>query len=95
MNYNTEQIKALAEAAKLLGDDLKLTPEQTDALKEYEEVQALPWDDAVNYCRQMMLESLTIGPMGLFYYKGCERLLARYDNGERTRELFNVMTELH
>lgn len=94
-NYNQEQLEALQKAQKLLGDELTLTTDQAEALKEYEEVQNLPWDKAVENCKFMMGEALLIGPAGFFYVHGCKEMLEKYEAGVRTRELYDEMINLH
>lgn len=95
MKYTNEQLKALSEALKKVSDGVQLTPELAEELQEYEEVQKLPWEEAAENCRFMMDEALQLGPTGYFYFKGCLKMLARYEKGERTRELFDEMMALH
>lgn len=63
--------------------------------KEEIETNELDWEKALNHLRDMRSDAQTLGWTGMFYVMGCNELQARYDNGERTEELYNAMTELH
>lgn len=93
--YTVEQLKTLKQAKEQV-PDLVLSAEQAAALQEYEEVLALPWEQAVENCKFLQGEALMIGTAGFFYYHACQRLLDRYfKEGERTRELFDEMMNCH
>lgn len=93
--FTPEVMEALNKIAKAVPQALNLTPEQAAALREYNEVQNLPWNDAVENCRFMMGEAIALGPTGFFYVMGCQDMLRRYENGERSRELFDDMINAH
>lgn len=50
------------------------------------------WKEAVNYLNSMIAEYSFIGPVGMFGLQGVLfPLKKRYDNGERTIELYNAI----
>ena len=53
------------------------------------------WQKAVEHTQQMKEEATRIGWNGMFYVMGCNELLERYENGERTEKLYNEMMDLH
>ena len=90
-NENLEKLRAAVEAYP----EINLPQELSEALKEYIEVQSLDWNGAVENVRFVMGEALMLGPASFFYVMTCRGMLARYENGERTRELYEEMCEAH
>ena len=69
-------------------------------LEEFKRVDEEPelefdWSRALNHTKEMMCEGVAIGPAGTFYVMGCQALLGRYERGERTKELYDEMIQLH
>lgn len=93
--HTNEQLKILHEAMQQFGGVIVLPASLAAELKEYERIAALPWDLVAEHVRRTMLEGLSIGPTGYFYYCACEMLLKRYDAGERTQTLFEEMRNVH
>lgn len=63
--------------------------------KKEKEANELDWGKALNHLRDMRSVAQALGWTGMFYVMGCNELLARYEHGERTEELYNAMIELH
>lgn len=53
------------------------------------------WNKALKHLREMKQLGLSIGFSGIFYVQGCNELERRYDNGERTKELYDEIMNLH
>ena len=92
MKHTHEQLKLLSEAMREFGGVITLPVSLAVELKEYERVCALPWEDAAEHVRKVMLERYSRGPVGHIPYKECDALLTRYKKGERTQELFDEMS---
>ena len=60
-----------------------------------EEISNEEWGRAVNHTKEMLDVAKGLGWTGMFYVSGCIDLLKRYDNGERTTELYQDMISLH
>lgn len=90
-NENLEKLRAAVEAYP----EITLPQKLSEALKEYTEVQSLDWNGAVENVRFLMGEALMLGPTGYFYMMACQNMLKRYENGERTRELYEEMKDAH
>lgn len=89
-------LAAIRDACKGFAPPAELfTPMGLQLLKEYDEVQSLPWEDAADNVRTVQLLAISFGPIGYFAVMGCERLIKRYESGERTRELFDEMMAVH
>lgn len=95
MKHTHEQLKLLSEAMQEFGGVITLPVSLAVELKEYERVCALPWEDAAEHVRTMMLEGYACGAAGFFYIKAREDLLLRYKKGERTQALFDEMNDVH
>lgn len=95
MDKTKELLKRIGKIDLLKVPGLTLTDAQIAALQEYDEVQNLPWDDAVANCSTVMCIAVSIGPCGYFAVMACKDALDRYDKGERSRELFDLMTNMH
>lgn len=55
----------------------------------------LNWGKALNHLEKMKELAKTLGWAGSFYVMGCNELKERYDNGERTKELYDEIIDLH
>lgn len=55
----------------------------------------LDWEKALEHLEQMKNFAKELGGTGTFYIMGCNELKSRYDNGERTEELYNEIMDLH
>jgi hypothetical protein len=55
----------------------------------------LNWGKAINHLEEMKEIAKTLGWTGSFYVMGCNELKTRYDNGERTKELYDEIIDLH
>ena len=75
----------------------QLTEETIQEILENENKRdmELDWDKALEHLTEMLAEAITIGPAGTFYIMGCNMLKNRYDNGERTKELYDEIMDLH
>ena len=71
-------------------DDLK---ELRELLKEVNKITDEEWEKAVEHVEEMRNMAVFI-PTGFFYIQGCNGLLARYERGERTEELYKEMIGL-
>ena len=52
------------------------------------------WEIAIDYVEEMREKASKLGFVGILYSRGCDELLERYDDGERTEELYNAMIDL-
>lgn len=95
MNHTNEQLKLLSEAMKEFGGVITLPITLAVELKEYERVNALPWEEVAEHVRKMRLECIALGPVGFFAMTECDNLLFRYKGGERTQVLFDAMNDVH
>lgn len=93
--HTNEQLKLLSEAMKEFGGVITLPVSLAVELKEYERVNALPWEKVAAHVENMKYEGYLCGPAGFFYVNACEALLRRYKKGERTQELFDEMNDVH
>jgi hypothetical protein len=53
------------------------------------------WNKALQHLKEMKQLGLSIGFVGVFYVQGCNELERRYDNGERTKKLYDEIMNLH
>ena len=93
MDKTKELLKRIGKIDLLKVPGLMLTEEQIAALREYDEVQNLPWQQAAANCREAISMAAYIGPTGYFAIMQCKNALDRYNKGERSRELFELMKE--
>lgn len=52
------------------------------------------WEKALKHLETMKQAAIEIGWNGIFYVMGCNELKQRYDNGERTKELYDEIMDL-
>ena len=53
------------------------------------------WDKAIQHLKYMKQQGINLGFTGIFYVQGCNELEKRYENGERTKELYDEIMNLH
>lgn len=53
------------------------------------------WEKALEHLETMKQAAIEIGWTGIFYIQGCNELKQRYNDGERTKELYNEIMDLH
>lgn len=83
------------ETVKKLTEDSIQNIIEKEKKKEVTKISEDEWMKARNHTVDMLMEGQAIGPTGMFYVIGCRNLLERYDRGERTKELYDEMIDLH
>lgn len=59
------------------------------------EISEEKWKKAINHAKEIKFMGQSIGPAGIFYVMSCNELIERYENGERTEDLYKSMIDLH